>query len=89
MYKERYYGLFNRALDEINACNDYNYSSSYKLWDITHQAFLEAVTEHASLEERNERQAKKLEEFYNMSVIGFIKYKLKQIKLPRISITWK
>ena len=88
MYKERYYGLFNRALDKINACDDYT-SSNYELWDFTHQAFLEAVTEHASLEERNERQAKKHEEIYNMSVIDFIKYKLKQIKLPRISITWK
>ena len=88
MYKERYYSLFNRALDEIHACDDYS-SNNYKLWDMTHQAFLEAVTEHASLEERNARQAKKLQEFHNMSVIGFIKYKLKQIKLPSLSITWE
>ena len=88
MYKERYYSYFNRALEEIYKCDDYT-ANNYKLWDLTHQAFVEAVTEHASLEESNARQAKRLQEFHNMSVIDFIKYKLKQIKLPSLSITWE
>ena len=88
MYKERFSDYYHRALDMIHTHSD-SYSNNYELWDVTHQAFIESITEHKQLKERNERQAKKLQEFHNMSVIGFIKYKLKQIKLPRLSITWK
>tara|TARA_R110002020_G_scaffold15421_6_gene54918 strand:+ start:118 stop:384 length:267 start_codon:yes stop_codon:yes gene_type:complete len=88
MYKERFSDYYHRALDMMHNHSDF-YSNNYELWDVTSQAFIEAIAEHNQLEARNKRQAKKLQEFYNMSVIDFIKYKFKQIKLPRLSITWK